>query len=217
MQTSLTVAGLTAYLGRQLEATFPDGTAHELEPVVASAIERLAICFEPVQLPMYRRGGASYFDHLHSDQYATFVYLASNVAHGRGDLALAAKLYGLNKALNGFMCMYDTILPAHFLIVHTVGMLLGKATYGDFFVAIHGAAIGTDRGRRPRLGTGVVMYGGASIVGDSVIGANVSVASHALIRNESVADHSVVAGSSPHLTIKPSKRRLIDEFFEGAP
>jgi serine O-acetyltransferase len=214
MRTSLSPAALADYLGRQLQHFFPDGNDPDPSRVVPAALERLEVCFTAIRLPMYRQGGEAWFDHLHSDHYAAFVYLASSVAFQRGDLALAAKLYGLNKALNGFMCMYDTALPPHFLVVHTVGMLLGKATYGDYFVAVHGATIGTDRGVRPVLGEGVVMYGGSSIIGDCHIGDNVSVAAHALVRNQSVAAGHVVAGASPSLTTKPASRVLVAEFFD---
>lgn len=214
MKTSLTTAALTDYLGRQLRHFFPDGNEPDLSRVVPAAVERVEVCFSRVRLPMYRQGADTWFDHLHSDHYAAFVYLASNVAFQRGDVALASKLYCLNKALNGFMCMYDTVLPPHFLLVHTVGMLLGKATYGDHFVAIHGVTIGTDRGLKPVLGSGVVMYGGSSIVGDCRVGDNVSVAAHALVRNEPVPAGHVVAGVSPNLTMKPATRVLIEEFFD---
>jgi serine O-acetyltransferase len=86
------------------------------------------------------------------------------------------------------MCMFDTLLPDYFLVVHTVGMLLGKAKYSDYFVAIHDVTVGTDRGKQPRFGRGVVIYGGASVVGDCEIGSNVSVAAGALIRNQAVPD-----------------------------
>ena len=214
MITSLTTPLLADYLGRQLRHFFPDGNDPDLSSIAPVALERVEVCFEKVKLPMYRQGAEPCFDHLHSDHYAAFVYLASNVAFQRGELRLAAKLYGLNKALNGFMCMYDTALPPHFLVVHTVGMLLGKATYGDYFVAIHDVTIGTDRGLRPVLGKGVVMYGGSSIVGDCQIGDDVSVAAHALVRNEPVPAGHVVAGTSPHLTTKPATRVLVDEFFD---
>jgi serine O-acetyltransferase len=214
MRSTLSGSALSAYVERQLAAFFPDDQPHDVAGVVAEALVRVAVCFAPVRLAPYRRDGEPFFDHLHSDQYATFVYLASRVAHERGDRALAAKLYGLNKALNGFMCMYDTLLPPRFLLIHTVGMMLGKATYGDLLVAVHGCTVGTDRGVRPVLGAGVILYGGASVVGDCHLGDNVTVAAHALVRNQSVAAGSVVAGASPALTVKPARRPLIEEFFD---
>lgn len=213
MESTVTVSELTRYLERQLANMFPDGRDVKLEAMVARAFARTKICFDSIKLPMYRIGSQSSFNHLHSDHYASFLYLVSNEAWREGDLATAAKAYSLNKALNGVMCMYDTILPEHFLIVHTVGMLLGKATYGDYFMAIHDVTVGTDRGLTPTIGAGVVLYGKSSVLGSAVLGNDVSVASGATVRNESVPASHVVAGTSPNLLIKPAKRRIIEEFF----
>jgi serine O-acetyltransferase len=214
VRTSLTSDELKAYLGRQLDHFFPDGRVSPLDGVVDLALERLESCFAPVRLRMYRSGSETLFNHLHSDHYATFVFLASNVAFHEGEIELASKLYCLNKSLNGLMCMYDNDLPEHFLLIHTAGMLLGKAEYGDYFVAIHNAGVGTDRGRQPSIGPGVVIYGGAKVIGSCDIGRNVTVAANALVRNEVVQPGHVVAGSSPSLIIKPAKRSLAREFYD---
>ena len=214
MKTSLDRRALAEYLERQLATWFPDGNPVALENVVPRALDRLALCFAPVKLGMYRRDGETYFDHLHTDQYATFLYFASNVAHHRGDSRLAAKLYGLNKALNGCMCTFDTELPAHVLLIHTVGLMLGKATYGDYLVAVHGATVGTDRGTRPVLGRGVVLFGGCAVIGGCEIADNVTIAAHALVRNERIPAGQIVAGGSPSLIVKPASRALITEFFD---
>lgn len=213
MNSTLTLPELVKYLEAQLDHFFPDGRRLPLDAFVSRAFERTKICFDAVRLSLYRQDGKTHFNHLHSDQYASFLYLVSNEAWREGDLATAAKIYSLNKALNGLMCMYDTILPDRFLLVHTVGMLLGKAKYGDCFVAIHDVTIGTDRGKQPTLGAGVVLYGKASVIGTSTLGNDVSVAAGATILNEDVPDAHVVAGTSPALTIKPARRRLIEEFF----
>ena len=215
MRTSLTSDELKGYLGHQLNHFFPDGRVWPLERVVERALERLAICFAPVRLRMYRSGSDTLFNHLHSDHYATFVFLASNTAFHLGQMELASKLYCLNKSLNGLMCMYDNDLPEHFLLIHTAGMLLGKAQYGDYFVAIHNAGVGTDRGRQPSIGAGVVIYGGAKVIGHCEIGRNVTVAANALVRNEVIPERHIVAGSSPSLIVKSAKRSLASEFFEG--
>jgi serine O-acetyltransferase len=215
MKTSLDQAALAAYLGRQLEAFFPDGRSHDVGRVTRRALERVERCFERVVLRFYRDGDQTVFNHLHSDQYATFLYFASNTAFREAqDLDLASKIYGLNKALNGLMCMYDTELPEQFLIIHTVGMMLGKARYADYFVAVHNAVIGTDRGITPRLGEGMIIYGGAAVIGDCDIGPRVSIAARATVRNQSIPGGHVVAGTSPDLIIKPSGRPLIREFFD---
>ena len=109
--------------------------------------------------------------------------------------------------------MYDTVLPEHFVVAHTTGTMLGKATYGDYFVCLHNVTAGTDHGFQSRLGQGVVMFAGSAVIGDCAIGANVSVAAGALILNTSIPAEHVAAGTSPHLIVKPAKRRLIEDFF----
>jgi len=118
--------------------------------------------------------------------------------------------------MNGIVCMYDTVLPEHFVFAHTTGTMLGKATYGDYFVALHNVTVGTDHGMQPRFGQGAVLFAGSSVIGDCTIGASVSVAAGALILNTSIPSEHVVAGTSPDLIVKPAKRRVIEEFFHMA-
>lgn len=214
MICSLEAPRLVSYVGRQLDQYFPDGDSHDLERVVRRALERTEHCFGPVRLQPYRDGDRPRFDHLHSDQYATFLYLASNEAHRQGNPRLASKLYCLNKALNGLMCTYDTELPEHFLLFHTVGMMLGKASYGDYFVAFHHCTVGTDRGTPPRFGRGTVLYGGSGVVGRCEVGDWVSVGAQSLVRNADVPSDHVVGGISPALVIKPARRRIAAEYFD---
>jgi serine O-acetyltransferase len=215
MITSLDTDSLILYLTAQLNHLFPDHKRHNLRRVVPHALDRLEKCLSRVKLPAYHVNDNIRFDHLHSEQYASFLYLASNVAwREAGDTDLAAKLFCLNKALNGMICMYDTTLPDYFLIVHSVGIMLGKATYSDYLVVHQNVTVGTDRGRQPRLGEGVVICGGAAIIGNCEIGENVSVSVHSTVLNSSVPAGHVVAGRSPDLKIKPAKRRLVCEYFD---
>ena len=74
-----------------------------------------------------------------------FLWLCSNDAWRADDLEAAADLVALNKALNGVVCMWVTALPNVFLWIHCVGMMLGKAEYGERFVAYQNVTVGTDR------------------------------------------------------------------------
>jgi serine O-acetyltransferase len=214
MITTLSTVEMARYVSLQLERFFPDGRTHDVAGVVDDAMARMEVCIADVRLPGYSKDGAALFNHLHSDQYATFLYLASNSAwRGPGDVELASKLYMLNKALNGLMCMYDTILPERFLLIHTVGMLLGKASYGDHFVALHDVTVGADRFKTPRIGPRVVLYGGCAVLGDTVLGEGVAVAAHALVRNVTVAPRHVVAGTSPNLVVRPVTRNLVEDHY----
>src|SRR5690349_11330755 len=54
VKTSLDRRALAEYLERQLATWFPDGNPVALENVVPRALDRLALCFAPVKLGMYR-------------------------------------------------------------------------------------------------------------------------------------------------------------------
>lgn len=215
MITTLEQGRLIPYLNRQLRNAFPDDTSYDLGLVVPRALDRVEYCLSHIKLRGYRRDGNVFFNHLHTEQYATFLYFASNVAWKEvGDVDLAAKLFGLNKAMNGIICMYDTVLPDIFLIAHSVGVMLGKATYANYFVAHQNVTVGTDRGHQPHLGEGIIMFGGSAIIGDCQVGDNVSVSAQTVVLNASIPAGHIVAGRSPGLIIKPARRALLAEYFD---
>jgi serine O-acetyltransferase len=217
MHLTIAASDLARYLDRQIRFLFPDGARHSTRQVVDRALEVCEFRFSRVRLASYCDRIGPKFNHLNSDQYASFIYECSRVAFAEiGDLRLAEKLFFLNKALNSIVCMYDTRLPDVFLLIHTVGTVIGKATYGEELVVCHGVTVGTDRGNAPVLGSGVVLFGGATVLGASELGNDVSVAAGALLRNRSVPSAHVVAGRDPGLVVKPAKRRLRDTYFRSA-
>lgn len=205
---------LTAYVTRQLEALFPDGVPLRAEAVVREAAERARFCFAHVRHSAFRDDDAVYFDHLHGDQYTAFLYYASNSAHAAGDDALAKKLFLLNKALNGFFCQYDTLLPPVMWLNHALGTVIGRGTYGNYLLVTQNVTFGKDRDAAPVTGEGVIVYGGALIAGATTIGDRSVIAANAAIVNATVPAGSVVAGSSPNLVIRPRKRYLAESFFD---
>lgn len=206
-------AALTAYLGRRLEAFFPDGAASDAAPVVREAAERARHCFAHILHPAFGDAANVYFDHLHGDQYAMFLYYASNSAYAAGDETLAKKLFLLNRALNGFHCLYDTLLPPVMWLNHALGTVIGRGTYGNYLLVTQNVTFGKDRDAAPVVGEGVIVYGGALIAGATTIGDRTAVAAGAAIVNADVPAESVVAGRSPDLVVRPRKRLLTEEFF----
>ncbi len=215
MRTSLTPAELTRYLGRQIDAFYPDGVAYDLGPPVHRALERIEHSFARNIVRGYTDATGATFSHLHGDQYAAFLYYVSHSAWAdSGDAALASKLFLLNKALNGIVCMYDTVLPDVFILVHTVGIVLGKARYGNYLVVHQNATVGADaRGDVPELGERTTLYGGSLVVGSSIIGPRSTISANAVLRNETIPPDSVVAGASPGLIVRPAARRMSDLYF----
>jgi serine O-acetyltransferase len=201
-------------LERHLDAFAPRAGRGALAPVVGPALVRAETSFACSALPGYRTAGdETQFDPAQSDQYAMFVWFCSNEAWRAGDLELAADLFALNKGLNGIVCMWDTALPAVFLWIHTVGTMLGKADYGERFVAYHNVTVGTDRGARPSFGEGTILFAGSKVVGGSNVGARSVVSLNAVVINETIPPNSVVAGATPNLLVKARRRWLYADYF----
>ncbi|MGH7684779.1 MAG: serine acetyltransferase, partial [Vulcanimicrobiaceae bacterium] len=156
---SLEHDALVAYVSRQLDAHFPDGVTHEFDGVVSEAVERSRRCFERIRHPSFGDERTVVFDHLHGDQYTMFLYYASNSAWRGGDEMLAKKLFLLNKALNGFFCMYDTELPPVMFLNHALGTVIGRGTYGNYLLVTQNVTFGKDRDLAPTIGEGVIVYG----------------------------------------------------------
>lgn len=210
----LSHAELLQYVVRQLDLFFPDGLdadAHEvLRPHMDPALLRLGHCIDAVR--MWRPGE---FDHLHSSQYTIFLYyLANTVWKATGNRRLCAKLFGLNKALNGIDLFYEIELPPVFFIGHSVGIVFAKATYGNYLVIYQNSTVGKNHGVGPVLGDGVVMYPGTAIIGGCHVGdATVLSQGVSLISTDTPGHCTVYAGEGGAVVCKPSKRDVLADIF----
>lgn len=207
---------LTAYVARQLENFFPDGTVatSDLRLALGDALDRLERCFAGVKVKYYRDGGDIAFDHRHTDQYAAFLYLLSNSIFRRnGSLHLAGKVYALNKALHGLDAFYEVELPEIFCFQHPVGTVLGRARYSNYLFVYQRCSTGAKAGVYPRLGEGVVLFPGSAVIGDCAVGDNVWVSTGALVMSQDVPDSHIVFGTSPKLVLKPTRRDVQREMF----
>lgn len=196
MKLSLPYRDFTAFTVKQLNNLFPDGhpvRRGDIRRSFDTATERTANCFRHVSLRGYAIDGVPCLNHLHSDQYAVYLWFLSNaVWTDTQHEAIANKLFCLNKALHGFSCLYDTALPDRFILLHATGTVLGKAQYGDRFVAAQGCTVGAHHGCYPVLGCDVALLPGAAIVGECRIGDRVSVGIGATVYGQDVPDDSVV-------------------------
>jgi serine O-acetyltransferase len=216
--TVLATDALGGYVARQLNAFFPDGDeTGAVRAVLPDALGRMEHCMVHVRMKGWWSDTGPRFNHLHTDQYAVFLYYLANTAHRRGEGSLAAKAYALNKALHAIDAFYEVELPAVFALVHPVGTVLGRATYGDYFCAYQNVTVGSDLDDvHPTLGRGVVLYGGSRVIGAARIGDNCLIGAGCSILGDSVADNHIAVGAHPALTTKPTKRDVIREIFRDA-
>ncbi len=202
-----------------LDTTFPGNASifANLGRVIDEALQRTEQCFAAITLHGYRRDGAPYFNHLHGDQRAIFNYFAANSAWRRGDIELASRFFLLNKMQNGLVCMFDTQLPDIFVLIHTVGTVLGKASYANYFVAYQNVTIGTESGREPTIEEHTVIYGGSMVLGATRVGKGSVVAAQSILVDAQIPPNSVVAGRSPAPIIKTRKRDFAVQYWNVKP
>lgn len=214
MKLSLPEQELQKYTIRQLETYFPDGNhiaGRDVEQSFKEALERTENCFRYIKNAAYSdASGMAYLSHLHSDQYAQFLYFWANSLWKLSEnKTVCDKLIYLNKALHGFFISYKGKLPDIFFLTHPVGSVIGNACYSDFLVIGQNVTINTgestDGSPVPRLGKGLYLGAGAKIIGNEPIGDRVSVGVDAVVYGQPVQDDSVVL-RKPDGTILIRKR-----------
>lgn len=216
LKTSLSLHKLAQYVEDQLRSLFPDGSPYgsELRDLVEEAIRRVDFSFSNIRLKYYSDGKDVFFNHLHTDQYAAFLYFLSNTAYRHGSIAVASKTYALNKVLHGIDVFYEVELPDIFLLQHPVGTVLGRARYANYLVVYQRCSVGSNLEHvYPTIEEGVVLFGGSAIIGNSAIRRNVWLSVNTVIMDQDVPPNSIVFGRSPALVVKTSKRDVIEYFF----
>jgi serine O-acetyltransferase len=151
------------------------------------------------------------------------------VAHNMwkdSDLKMAERYYQRVRTEHGCELYYEIVLPKNVMLVHPVGTVLGRATYGDYLCVYQNVGVGSDvDGNRPVLGKGVVLFPGAKVLGNTKIGNNVFITANTVVQNVDIPDNSVVfpfleeRKKSDHKTRsvcswKPTERSVIKEIFK---
>lgn len=204
---------LLEYVTTQLEHFFPDkqsGIKKILDSCLNEALDRLETCINPVK--MWRSGE---FDYLHSSQYAIFLYFLSNsIWKKNGDNRVCTKLFYLNKTLNGIDCFYEIEMPDIFFIGHSVGIVLAKASYGNYLVLYQNSTVGKSHGIAPILGENVTLYPNTAVLGSSHV-QNGSVLSQgcSVINTDTPGNCLVFQTQNGNLTFKPTNN-YSDLFFD---
>ncbi len=176
-----------------------------IEELFPNVIKRCDYCFSYSTNKYYSNNGVTYFNPFHSGQYSIFLYYFSNEVWKCKNSILADKIYYLNKVLNACDLSYEVNLPSIFMLDHPVGSVLGRAEYSDFFSFGQSCTVGNNNGVYPKIGKNVRMCANSMILGNSIIGDNVTIAANACVKDENVPNNSLVFGLSPHLIIKQKK------------
>ena len=209
----LTKDGLADFTVRQLEHLLPDGRPVDRQRVVAgmgSALGRLEKCIERI-----RAWEPGIFDHLQSSQYCTYLYfLANTIWRETGDTELPTRLFLLNKALNAIDLFYEIEMPEIFFIGHSIGIVLAKASYGEYLTLYQNTTVGKNHGVAPVIGEGVVLYPHASIIGRCRIGNGTLISAGTTLLGHDTPGNCVVyigAGGAPEF--RPRGRNVFPDLF----
>jgi len=202
------------YVADQLGALFPDG-AKDLRATIRrdidEALDRLELCIGAVRL-----WTPNEFDYLHSSQHCIFIYyLANTIWRNRQDQKTCTKLFALNKALHGFDCFYDNVLPDRFFIGHSVGIVLARTTFAEYLVLYQGCTVGKNHGAAPVIGEGVVMYPHSAIIGNCRIGPRSVIGQGCSVVNADTPGDSYVFSNGGQLTFKHLKRDVLSDIFRS--
>lgn len=203
---------LLDYLCRQLDTFFPDGVScrGEIERCLNEGLARVGHCIDGVK--MWEKGR---FDYLHSTQYTLFLYyLANTLWRAGGDPRVCAKLFYLNKTLNGIDLFYEIEMPKVFFIGHSVGIVLAKAIYGEFLVLYQNSTVGKNHGVAPVLGEGVILYPNSAVIGRSRLGDRSFVSQGVTVLNtDTPGACCVYQGPGGTVVTKPPKHDILADFF----
>ena len=219
MFLSLEKKELIEYTSSQLNIFFPDKNLVSLSKTPALidlAIDRLDYCFKHVAFERYNKQGVTQFNHLYADHYLMYIwFLGNSFWKEKNDISIASKLYYLNKILHGLDCMYDTLMPNIFLLFHSTGTMLGKASYSDFFIGLQGCTVGSQKGNYPVFGKGVSLTANSSVIGQCNIGNRCTISTRTTIFQKDITDDNTafVDFETGQLLVKPSKQCYAQQFF----
>lgn len=216
METSLTKSEIKEYLGAQLEHFFPDKYKFEgqdIDQALNLALDRVEYCFSHIAVQAYNKDEKPYFQHLHGDQWAAFLYYFSNslwnISQNR---PICDKVVYLNKILNGCLVTYNAGLPDIFLWSHPVGTVLGNAEYGNYFFCCQNCTIASRKGHgvsKPAFGKGLYLCAGSKIVNlDAQIGDRVVIGAGTILYENIMiqGDCTVVRKSEEGIKLYPKSR-----------
>ena len=120
----------------------------------------------------------------------------------------------MNKAFNGIDLFYEIAMPEVFYIGHSVGIVLAKATYGNYLVLYQNSTVGRHKDQIPVIGDRVVLYPNTAVIGRSNIGSD-SVLSQGVSAVNKTVPEGVIAfrGAGSDLAFQPRPDDLLKEYF----
>lgn len=218
---SISKSEIVKYLYNQVAILFPDKqeSITDLNVFVANALERIEVCFKHIKGKHYTDDFHTYFNHLHGDQYCTFLYLVSNEAYEAGNLSYYQKISLLNKQFFSIDLYGHIEMPEIFLLVHPLGSIFGRAKYSNYFIAYQGVTVGGvhkgDTIEYPNFEEEVICYANCTILGNATFGKNISIGANTNIVGGNYEPNKTIVGSFPNLRVLDSDKSIKSQFFNS--
>lgn len=217
-RASVSVNDICRIMTKQINNIIPDleqVSFEDLLPYSENALKRTFNCFKGIRNKYYHEGNETYFNHLHSDHYCSFLYFVSNEAFLNKNEKLATKVFLLNKYLHSLDLYFSVSMPEVFMLVHPVGTVIGNAHYSNKIVIYQNCSIGSifkdGKYIYPNFGENVVLYAKTSIIGDCSVGKNVIFGANSFVINSVIPDNCIVTGCYPEHVI--NQKANIDVHF----
>lgn len=218
---SLSAAALSNYVSELANNHFPDGdlvSAKEIAEQLPQTLIRLQACMSGIHKKYFNQDGLIEFNHMNSDHMATFLYLLANTTwKATQDSRIPTKLFYLNKLMNSLDLYFSVELPEVFFLVHPMGSVIGNAQYGNYLAIYQGCTVGAVDGTYPQFGEGTILFAGATVLGKTISGDNVTFAAKSFVINSTIPENSVVTGSFPEHKIVSSSRTVRERIFDTVP
>lgn len=214
MTTLLPKEEIKELLHRQLSNFFPisDKEREIISEAFPVALLRCEKCFKGIENKYYHKGDEVFFSPFHSGQWLLFLlYLANTVSlpsltvvnkWGGVNKVLADKIYYLNKIMHSVDIYHEIEIPDVMFFEHPVGTVLGRGKYQNGLIIYQNCTVGGNKGHYPTIGKNFHMMSGSKILGNSIVGDNVTLAANTYVKDTNIPSDSTVFGSSPNLIIK---------------
>ena len=148
-----------------------------------------------------------HLDYFHTCRSVIFLYQLSRAIYlsdtsDKNNLLLAEKLFLLNRHLNSIDLFFKIEMPNFFFINHSLGTVLSRAKYGNFFTVHQGVTVGVQNNYYPVFGERVTLFPNSVVVGKSVIGDNSVIGAGCVLVNKEIPKNSIVFTRNGVLEIK---------------
>lgn len=136
---------------------------------------------------------------------AVRLYRCSSRLHRKGYKSLAAMVASFNRMLTGVEIAPEAVIGKGFFIAHGNGIVIGPGVrIGDYCTVYQQVTLGVGRDssfspngarddRYPTLGSRVIVYAGAKILGDVRVGDHCEIGANAVVTKD-VPSHAIAAG-----------------------